>query len=104
MTVTLKAGSRFKSSACETQVMVIKVNAGDYDLRCGGSPMVGATATDVIQAGLDPAFAGGTMIGKRYITPNESVELLCTKAGRGTLALGGVPLQTKEAKQLPSSD
>jgi len=33
-----------------------------------------------------------------------TVELLCVKAGKGSLAIGGVALQTKDAKPLPSSD
>jgi hypothetical protein len=32
------------------------------------------------------------------------VELLCVKAGRGSLSIDGVPLRTKDAKSLPSSD
>jgi len=34
----------------------------------------------------------------------NTLELLCTKAGQGTLASGGVALQLREAKPLPSSD
>lgn len=102
MSITIKAGARLKSAVCDTQVMVIKAPAGDHDLRCGGQPMLppdgeggGAPA-----AGLD----GGTLIGKRYVNADESIELLCTKGGAGSLSLGDTPLEVKQAKQLPSSD
>ena len=103
MATALKAGARFKSAVCDTQVMVIKAPAGEFELRCGGADMVAPTAT-VGGAQLDPAHAGETLIGKRYVNADESVELLCTKGGKGALALGGTKLEVKQAKQLPSSD
>jgi hypothetical protein len=99
----LKAGARFKSAVCDTQVMVIKAPAGEFELACGGSPMLAPTA-DVGAATLHAAHAAGTLIGKRYVNADESVELLCTKGGKGGLALNGTPLEVKQAKQLPSSD
>jgi hypothetical protein len=104
MAVALKAGARLKSSVCDTQVMVVKAPAGEHDLRCGGAPMLGAAVTPSGTASLDPAHAGGTLIGKRYVNADESIELLCTKGGKGALALDDMPLAIKEAKQLPSSD
>ena len=100
---TLKAGARFKSAVCDTQVMVIKAPAGEFDLRCGGAEMLAPAATAPAGATLQ---AGGaeTLIGKRYVNADESVELLCTKGGKGALSLNGTPLEVKQAKQLPSSD
>ena len=46
----------------------------------------------------------GTKLGKRYVDDSGDLELLCTKAGDGSLATGGVLLKLKEAKKLPSSD
>jgi len=46
----------------------------------------------------------GTLLGKRYADGDTGLELLCTKAGEGSLSLGGTPLALKEAKPLPSSD
>ena len=43
-------------------------------------------------------------MGKRYVTEDESLELLCTKPGAGSLAAGEAPLNVKGAKPLPSSD
>jgi hypothetical protein len=103
MGVALKAGARFRSAVCDTQVMVIKAPAGDYDLCCGGAEMIAPTAAGT-GAQVDPAHAGGTLIGKRYVNADESIELLCTKGGQGSLSLNGAPLEVKQAKQLPSSD
>lgn len=47
-------------------------------------------------------FDGGTLVGKRYSL--EGVELLCTKAGAGSLSLGETPIPPQDAQQLPSSD
>lgn len=79
--------------------MVVK-GAGDLDLRCGGAPMqTGAAGTS--NAPQAP-FDGGTLVGKRYSL--EGVELLCTKAGAGSLSLGEMPIPPQDAQQLPSSD
>jgi hypothetical protein len=104
MTTALKAGARFKSAVCDTQVMVIKAPAGEFVLHCGGARMLAAGEALPLAVILDPAFAAGTLIGKRYVNADESVELLCTKGGRGSLVLGSTPMAIKQAKQLPSSD
>jgi hypothetical protein len=99
MAMALKAGARFKSAVSDTQVMVVKAPAGEFELSCGGAPMVGPN--DASQPGSPD---GETLIGKRYVNADESLELLCTKGGKGALALNGTPLEIKQAKQLPSSD
>jgi hypothetical protein len=104
MGMPLKAGARFKSAVCETQVMVIKAPAGEFDLCCGGAEMLTGAATAPAGAQLHGDHAGESLIGKRYVNADESVELLCTKGGKGSLSLNGTPLQVKQAKQLPSSD
>ena len=101
-TVALKAGARFKSAVCDTQVMVIKAPAGDHALECGGVLMVGPKEDGA--GDLNPDLAGGTLMGKRYVDEAEVYELLCTKGGAGSLVLDGKPLDVKQAKQLPSSD
>lgn len=103
MSTVLKAGARFKSAVCDTQVMVVKSPAGEVDLRCGGVEMIAPTAT-ASGGSLDAAHAAGTLIGKRYVNADESLELLCTKGGKGSLSLNGTALEVKQAKQLPSSD
>ena len=103
MATALKAGARFKSAVCETQVMVIKAPAGEFSLSCGGAEMIAPTVAPT-GAQIDPAHVGDTLIGKRYVNADESLELLCTKGGKGLLSLDGVRLEIKQAKQLPSSD
>jgi hypothetical protein len=100
----LKSGLRLKSAVCDTELMVIRAPAGvDAELCCGGAPMLtGGETTSGAQ--LDPALGAGTLIGKRYVDAQETVELLCTKGGKGSLVLNSVPLAVKIAKALPSSD
>ena len=102
MATALKAGARFKSAVCDTQVMVIKALPGEHALQCGGADVIAPTATG--SGTLDAALSGETLIGKRYVNADESVELLCTKGGQGSLVLDGTPMEVKQAKQLPSSD
>jgi hypothetical protein len=97
----MKAGTKLKSAVDDTEVMVIKAAAAGT-LSCGGAPMVAERSGD--RAEVDPALAEGTKMGKRYTDAAGTVELLCIKPGKGSLALDGVALQLKDAKPLPSSD
>jgi len=100
----LKPGTRIKSAVCATELMVIQAPDGDVDVRCGGAPMLGISDEKPADAAIDPGAKGGTQIGKRYVDAAGTLELLCTKPGEGSLALGETPLQLKEAKPLPASD
>jgi len=96
----MKPGTKLFSTVCDTQVMVIR--GSDAKVCCGGVPMADAAPAD---AGTpDPAFAGGTQMGKRYVDAAGNLELLCVKAGAGSLSVDGAALQFKDAKPLPSSD
>jgi hypothetical protein len=99
----VKAGTKLASAVCETQVVVVRAPADDVDLGCGGAPLVGA---DEGGSGgePDPALAEGTLIGKRYADEELGIELLCTKAGAGSLTCNGTVLAIKGAKPLPASD
>ncbi len=100
--VTLRPGARLRSTTCATEVIVVK-GTGDTQVDCGGAPMV-AAGTDFEPNAVSPDAAGGTVLGKRYSDPDGTVELLCTKAGEGSLALGGTPLAVMAPKTLPASD
>jgi hypothetical protein len=100
----LKLGSRHKSAVCDTQVMVIRATAEPADLRCGGVSMIEMNADAPSGIALDPGFAAGSLIGKRYIDAADKIELLCTKGGKGSLSVGTEALDVKQAKALPSSD
>ena len=101
---TLKAGTRIKSSVCSTELMVIQAPDADVDVRCGGAPMIGIDDAAPSGVAIDPGLKAGSQIGKRYVDAGGTLELLCTKPGEGTLALGDAPLALKEAKPLPASD
>jgi len=100
----LKTGTRLKSAVCNTQVMVVAAPDADVDLACGGHPMIDAAATAPGGAVTSPDAAKGTLLGKRYVTADGKLELLCIKPGEGSLAVAGAALALKEAKPLPSSD
>ena len=99
----VKAGSRLKSSVCETQVVVVRAPSDEVALTCGGVAMVALDA-EPAAGSLDPAQAEGTQLGKRYADEEVGIELLCTKAGQGSLWINGQPMGLKVAKALPSSD
>lgn len=101
---TLKAGSRLKSAVCDAEVMVVRAAAGDFRLCCGGAEMIALGDSRPQGIVIDPAQAQGTLIGKRYADAQQRFEFLCTKGGKGTLALDGEALGIKQAKALPSSD
>ena len=48
--------------------------------------------------------AGLLWVVSRYVDAAASLELLCTKPGKGSLGANGTPLAVKGAKPLPSSD
>jgi hypothetical protein len=96
----MKPGNRLKSAVCDTEVMVIR--GSNAVVECGGAAMAEERATE--RGALDAKFAGGTQMGKRYVDAAGTLELLCVKPGKGSLSIGGVALQIKEAKPLPSSD
>ena len=100
----LKAGARLASGVCDTEVIVVKVGGGDVDLRCGGQPMHPKDDPDPAGGSLDPSRSEGTLLGKRYADEDLGIEVLCTKAGEGSLSVGDTPLPLKDAKPLPSSD
>ena len=53
---------------------------------------------------IEPGFDGGTQLGKRYADDELGLELLCTKAGEGSISVGETVLAVKGAKPLPASD
>ena len=98
----LSTGQRLKSGVCTTEVMVITAPAEDLELMCGGSPMnENGESSD---AEIDPEFAEGTTIGKRYVNADGKLEILCVKPGEGSLAVGGLALKLKDSKKLPKTD
>ncbi len=99
----LKPGTRLRSAVGSAEVVVIRAPGGDIAVTIGGVPVVGLDdepGSAEIQAGSE----GSTLLGKRYVNGDQTIELLCSKPGDGALAIDGVLLELKEAKPLPSSD
>ena len=103
MAVKFRAGQRLVSAVDSTTVIVIRAPAGECTLTCGGVAMA-SPDEPIAPAEPDPSLMGGTQIGKRYVDEADTIQLLCTKAGDGTLALDGEPLVIQAAKPLPASD
>lgn len=103
MAVKFRAGQQLVSAVDSTAVIVIKAPAEECTLTCGGVAMA-AAGDKVSAAEPDPSLMDGTQIGKRYVDEGETIQVLCTKAGGGTLALDGQPLVILAPKPLPASD
>ena len=96
----MKPGTRLKSATCDTEVMVIR--SGEGQIECGGVAM--GEARPAAPAAMSADYTGGTLMGKRYVDAAATFELLCVKPGKGSLAVDGTALVTKDAKPLPASD
>ena len=100
-----RVGTTLVSTTDSTTVIVVRWGDADLEVACGGAAMVDARGPEAgTTHAADAAQQDGTQLGKRYAADDLGVELLCTKAGSGTLAVDGVRLPLKNAKPLPASD
>lgn len=104
MSIVTKAGDRFRSVTCTTEVVVVKGPPSAVDLRCGGDAMVPLGEPGSPTSEPAAPFDGGSLLGKRYATEDGGLEVLCTKPGDGSLSVADTILDVKGAKPLPSSD
>ncbi len=104
MAVQLKAGERWKSAVCDTQVVIVRAPDTAIELEIGGHPVVALGDEPAGNRALDPAHSDGSLAGKRYADEEIGLEILVTKPGAGSPSIGGAALGLKEAKPLPSSD
>ena len=103
--VQVRTGARLRSQVDTTEIVVVRAPSRDVNLTCGGHPMIDVKAEPDAGLTINPAFASGSPIGKRFTLPDDAtLEVLVTKAGDGSLAEGDQALVLKEAKPLPSSD
>lgn len=100
----LKPGSRWKSAVCETELVVVRPPKAPVSLECGGTPVVPHAGDKPTAVELSPSHSAGSAAGKRYADPETGMEVLCSKAGAGSLSIDGRPIGATEAKKLPSSD
>jgi hypothetical protein len=99
----LKAGTHLRSVVSSAEVVVIRAPEGEVELTLGGFPMVSHDES-VEDRPVEAGNEGSVVLGKRYTDEASTIEVLCTKAGEGALAMGGEALVLKSAKPLPSSD
>lgn len=101
---SLKPGMRLKSAVSDVEIMVVKGNPGvPISLCCGGAPVI--EMGEKVNADLSQTnIEGETLMGKRYVNSDQSLELLCTRGGRGVLSVDDTPMTPREARALPSSD
>lgn len=104
MSITLKPGTRLFSAVCSTELITVKAPAGEVDLTIGGAEPVASAAERPDGGSVADGHGGGAQMGKRYVDDDDTLELLCTKAGDGLPGIGGEVLALKDAKPLPASD
>jgi len=100
----LKPGSRWKSAVCDAELVVVRPPKSPVSLECGGHPVVPHGAAKPEGLSLAADHSGGSQTGKRFADEETGLEVLCTKAGAGSLSINGQPLAAKDAKKLPASD
>ena len=96
-------GARLVSTTCTTEVIIVRAADPELVVECGGRPM--AVAGDAVTR-VPPrtGFDAGTELGKRYASANHDLEVLCVRAGAGTLSVEDEVLIVRSPKPLPSSD
>jgi hypothetical protein len=99
--VSLKAGTRLFAQNSSCEVVVVRSAPAVDAVFCAGLEMLPAAPG---APGGQAPDGPGVELGKRYVDDAEQVEILCTKAGTGPLALAGRALSLKAPKPLPSSD
>jgi hypothetical protein len=82
----------------------VRPSKAPVNLECGGQPMVPHGTAPAAGLELSADFSAGSQVGKRYSDEETGLEVLCTKAGKGSLSIDGRPIGEKEAKKLPASD
>jgi hypothetical protein len=102
--MNLRPGLKLRSAVSEAQLVVVRAPSTAVDVRCGGAPLLEDGQEPAAGTEVDPALGEGPLLGKRYADEDAGLELLCTRAGEGSLTADGRPLLVKGAKPLPSSD
>lgn len=104
MALVLKPGTKLLGAACTSEFVVVRAPADAVDVRIGGHPAV--TSADDRDDALSVTTGDDDKpaMGKRYVDADDTLEVLCTKAGDGAAAIGDAVLVQKDAKPLPASD
>ena len=100
----LKPGSRWKSAVDTVEIVVVRAPATDVELACGGHTMIPLGEEPAQGLEIDPRFATGTAVGKRYADSLTGLEILGSKGGQGAVSVDGRLAELRQAKALPASD
>ena len=84
--------------------MMVSKAGGEGDLTDGDIPCKSKGPNVDFGGAATAEDAPEVTMGKRLTSPDGSVSVLITKAGKCDLRLNGEPMELQEAKRLPSSD
>src|SRR5262245_46502333 len=98
--MSLKPGTRLWSTTTSAAVVVVRPPSGEVELTCDGAPL--ADSEQPVRS--EPGGDAVVQLGKRYTDTGSGLELLCTRAGAGPLAVDGRPVEQVQARPLPASD
>lgn len=98
----LKPGTRLWSTVSSAAIVVVRPPNREVTLTCGGAPLT----DQEVSAGQDTGDQSGDrlLIGKRYVDEPTGLQVLCTRAGAGVLAVDGRPMTILASRPLPASD
>ena len=100
----LKPGSRWRSAVCDAELVVVRPPKSAVSLECGGAQVLPHGSARPEGGSVAEAYSAGCQAGKRFADPETGLEVLCTKAGAGSLSIDGRAIGATEAKKLPASD
>lgn len=86
----LRAGTRLKSQADSTELLVVRAPGKSVAVHCGGRPMVEQTPSGATDSVADGAESGN--FGLRLQTVDQQLEVLVIKGGSGELTVDASPL------------
>lgn len=104
MSLHLKPGTRVFGAACATELIVLRAPDHEIDLQIGGHPALLVRPAQPSGVEVRTPESAAPKVGKRYVDEAGTLEVLCTKAGRGALSVGAELLGEKGSKPLPASD
>ena len=84
-------------------LIVVRPPATPVELTCDGVELETTEQPVRADAATGPAEPGA-VLGKRYGDAESGLELLCTRAGAGVLAVDGRAMVLLTARALPASD
>jgi hypothetical protein len=98
----LRPGAQLGAITTTIEIVVVRAPGHDVELRCDREDMAeGVSIAD--QEGLATA-EDTVLVGKRYVSADGDLEVLCVRSGAGQLSADGTAMEPRSAKPLPASD